>query len=336
MIASGPVTTIRRAFVCRARRTIQQLTIAVLIACAIITSPAAPVAATAPTKATVCGLTADETRAFRAADIVLIGEIHDNPAHHTKQACLVDAFATSKATDAPDAATTPTLVWEHIDATQAPALTAYLNTANPTAAGLANAVGWQKTGWPSWDMFAPIAEAALQNKLPMASGDAPRTQVRAVARGGLKALASDTIARIGLDSALPAPLQRDLLDELAASHCGLIPAEAFVTMADAQRYRDASLADALVTAMRKSGSAILVAGNGHVRSDRGVPWHLKRMAPNAEVFVVAQAETGDSAGYPNADATLTSERVDRTDPCIAMRKAFEARRSGKSSGAAKD
>ncbi|MEM1306694.1 MAG: ChaN family lipoprotein [Pseudomonadota bacterium] len=316
-------------------RTIQHVAIAVLITCMIVTWPAGPAAAAAPTDAPVCGLTADETRAFRAADIVLIGEIHDNPAHHTKQACLVDAFATSKAAAASDRANTPTLVWEHIDATQTPALAAYLSTANPTAESLGSAVGWEKTSWPAWDIFAPIAEAALRNKLPMASGDAPRAQVRAVARSGLKALSSDTIGRIGLNTALPEKLQRDLLDDLAASHCGLIPAAAFVTMADAQRYRDASLADALATAMRKSGSAILVAGNGHVRSDRGVPWHLKRMAPDAQVFVVAQAETGDSAGYPNAGATLTSQRVDRTDPCIAMRKAFEARRSGKSSGAAK-
>ena len=70
-----------------------------------------------------------------------------------------------------------------------------------------------------------------------------------------------------------------LASELAGSHCGALPAYRFPTMSLAQRYTDAHLAEALVKAAEKHGGAFLLAGNGHVRTDRGVPWYLRQLAP---------------------------------------------------------
>ena len=50
-------------------------------------------------------------------------------------------------------------------------------------------------------------------------------------------------------------------------------------MAAAQRYRDAHMADCPHRGSARHGSAILIAGNGHVRADRGVPWHIRQRAP---------------------------------------------------------
>ena len=66
-----------------------------------------------------------------------------------------------------------------------------------------------------------------------------------------------------------------LLTELEASHCGLMPKSAFGGMAVAQRFRDGNMASILADAAPGSGQVVLVAGNGHVRLDRGVPWYLK-------------------------------------------------------------
>src|SRR5690606_8492139 len=122
---------------------------------------------------------------------------------------------------------------------------------------------------------------------PILPGHPSRAEVRDVARRGLQALPADTATRLGLDVPLPAPLQSALRDELEASHCGLMPRSAFTNMALAQRYRDANLAASLVSAAIASGSAILFAGNGHVRRDRGVPWDLARMAPERKTLAVA-------------------------------------------------
>ena len=93
------------------------------------------------------------------------------------------------------------------------------------------------------------------------------------------ALTAEERAGLGLDTPLSAPLAEALNWELVDSHCGAMPPQAFGGMAAAQRYRDAHLADALLGAAARHGSAILIAGNGHVRSDRGVPWYIRLRTP---------------------------------------------------------
>ena len=162
-----------------------------------------------------------------------------------------------------------------------------------------------------------------------------RADVRDVARRGLHALPADTVARLGLDVPLPDPMAAALLDELEASHCGLMPRSAFANMATAQRYRDTHMAASLDAAASRHGAAILFAGNGHVRTDRGVPWDLTRMAPKRKVVVVAflEVEDGksdpggyvlrDPAGAPAADYVVLTPRAERPDPCEAMRAQFK-------------
>jgi uncharacterized iron-regulated protein len=134
---------------------------------------------------------------------------------------------------------------------------------------------------------------------------------------------------------LPEALGNALLDELDASHCGLMPRAAFTNMALAQRYRDAHMAAALSEAARTHGSAILLAGNGHVRTDRGVPWDLARLAPDRKVLAVAlmEIEEGvtnpaelvplDVQGRPAADFVVLTPRTSRPDPCEEMRARFK-------------
>src|SRR5690606_15252765 len=108
------------------------------------------------------------------------------------------------------------------------------------------------------------------------------------------------------------------------------------TMADAQRYRDAYMAHQLIDAAKTYQGAVLLAGNGHVRADRGVPWHLARMAPGKRVLVVlfeqATADGTETLAYasrdldgkPMADFVVVTPRVERPDPCLAMKKRFSA------------
>ena len=86
-------------------------------------------------------------------------------------------------------------------------------------------------------------------------------------------------ARLKLAQALPQPLLDTLASELEGSHCGMLPPTAIPGMSLAQRYTDAHLAEALVRAAGKHGGAFLLAGNGHVRTDRGVPWYVRQLAP---------------------------------------------------------
>jgi uncharacterized iron-regulated protein len=124
---------------------------------------------------------------------------------------------------------------------------------------------------------------------------------------------------------------RALLEELKLSHCGMLPESALAPMAEAQRFRDAHIADALLKALGEGAKGVLLAGNGHVRKDRGVPWYLSARAPGSRVATVMLVEVAadnedaasyvprDPSGAPAVDYIVFTPRAERGDPCAAMR-----------------
>jgi len=261
--------------------------------------------------------------------IVLLGEVHDNEAQHAFRGALIRTIAAKLADSKKQR---PALLFEHIRTDQAAALGP---PSTQDARELLERLEWDKSGWPASQLFLPLFEAAVAQDLPILPGHPARAEVRDVARKGLGALPADTVARLGLDVPLPETLGNALLDELEASHCGLMPRAAFGNMALAQRYRDAHMAAALADAARAHGSAILLAGNGHVRTDRAVPWYLARLAPDRKVLAVALMEVEDGAtdaaalvpldpqGRPAADFVVLTPRTSRPDPCEEMRARFK-------------
>jgi len=268
-------------------------------------------------------------RALGQGGIVLLGEVHDNPEHHrVRKDILWPRLArTASAPERPPAA-----VFEHIRTDQQPALDAFRARAARSrrllrAPDLLRALDWQSSGWPEGRIFHPLFDGALQAGMPIVPGDAPQGRVRALARGDLSGLGSEERARISAAEDLPPPLLAALAEELARSHCGALPASALPAMSLAQRYRDAHLADAALAGAERQGAAVLLAGNGHVRADRGVPWHLRRKAPGRLVrsVLLLEAEAGeteaaaylprDPNGRPAADYVLFTPRQHRPDPC---------------------
>jgi uncharacterized iron-regulated protein len=266
--------------------------------------------------------------------VLLLGEVHDNGAQHALRAALINDLAAALMQRRRPA---PALVFEHLRTNQAQALaTPHAGTdAREAAQDLMKRVEWDKSGWPAASLFLPIIEAAFANKLPILPGHPLQAEVRDVSMRGLQALPAETVTRLRLEQPLPDPLQNALLDELEASHCGLMPRTAFTNMAFAQRYRDAHLAASLEAAAAQYGSAILLAGNGHVRSDRAVPWDLARLAPGRKTMTVMLIETEDGqtdaasyvprdpSGKPAVDYVVLTPRAERPDPCEAMRARFK-------------
>lgn len=269
--------------------------------------------------------------------LLLLGEIHDSGVQHALRGYLIDAIAAEMAQQDKPA---PALVFEHIRTDQAAAFGEQVKptsreAARQAARDLLARLDWENSGWPPATLFLPIFEAAIAHRLPILPGHPTRAEVRDVARRGLSALPEGTVKQLGLDTPLPEPFANTLLDELEESHCGLMPRTAFTNMALAQRYRDAHLAARLAAAANQHGAAILLAGNGHVRTDRGVPWDLARLVPERKVLAVAfiEVEDGknDAAGYvprdpsgrPAYDYVILTPRTERADPCEAMRAQFK-------------
>ena len=240
---------------------------------------------------------------------------------------------------APTGELRPGAVFEHIRADQKDSIASFDDQASRSrrlwmASDLLDTLGWKDSGWPAAEMFHPLYDGALWAKMPVLAGDPPRERIKALARGDRSGLGEAELALVKLGEALPRPFVDALNEELVASHCGVMPASAFGSMNLAQRFRDAHLARALVDAAGANGAAFLLAGNGHVRTDRAVPWYVRRMAPGLKVVSVMLLEVDagpdDAASYPPrdpdgrsaADYVLFTPRTERPDPCQQMRERF--------------
>ncbi|HVY41542.1 MAG TPA: ChaN family lipoprotein [Hyphomicrobiaceae bacterium] len=265
--------------------------------------------------------------AMGRATFVLLGEVHDNPDAHALQGWAVSARAKRQPL--------PGVVFEHITTRQQSALDELdelkRSAGRPaTPDDLFRLLEWKKGSWPSEDVFAPLFSSVLAANVPIYPASPPREQVRAVARGDQSQLSEGERVRLQLDAPMPQDLEQSLATELRGSHCGAIPEQAIGPMAIAQRYRDAAFADAMLAAADKHGVALLIAGNGHVRTDRGVPWHLRARAPDKPIVSIMflEVEEGrldpdaylphDPAGKAAADFALFTPRVERGDPCEGM------------------
>lgn len=237
-----------------------------------------------------------------AQDVLILGEVHDNPAHHAAQAQAVAAFAPAA------------LVFEMIPPEAARRVTGGMR-GDPGA--LAEALGWNDLGWPDFGLYFPIIAAAPDAAIHGAL--VTRVEARAAMRDGVEAVFGDEAARYGLTVPLPAAEQAAREAAQMAAHCDALPEAVLPAMVEMQRLRDAVLARAVLRAVTATGGPVaVITGNGHARRDWGVPVYLARVAPDLSVEVVGQTEDGAPLSGV-FDRVLSAPGVDRPDPCDAFR-----------------
>lgn len=251
------------------------------------------------------------------ARFVLLGEKHDNPDHHVLQARLLRGMIL--------AGRRPAVVLEMLELAQQPDVDRYLQSSGATAAGFGAALNWQATSWPPFAEYRPVLEAAFSAKLPILAGNIAQETARALVKQGLAALPPERAVELRLDQPFPEGPAAELAEELRASHCGHLPERLIEPMALAQHARDSQMA-AVMHAHRESG-AVLIAGAGHVRRDRAVPYYLELAKPGAgaELLSVALQEVAHSVTDPSAyersvDFVWFTPRLSDEDPCAAFRK----------------
>ena len=253
------------------------------------------------------------------ARFVLLGERHDNPDHHRLQARAI--------TELIKAGRHPAIVLEMLEVEQQPAVDGYLAQSGARAAGFGAALGWEKTSWPPFSEYQPIFEAAFAGKLPIVAGNVAQADAKALVHRGVSALSAERAQQLRLDRAFPPELEAPLIDELRGSHCGQLPENLLAPMALAQHARDAQMAQALAGAPGNDG-AVLIAGGGHARLERAVPYYLAIDAPGATVVSIAFREVQhadrDAKSYAVDEGPFDylwfTPRQSDDDPCAAFHK----------------
>ncbi len=240
------------------------------------------------------------------ADIVIVGEVHDNPGHHRLQADLVDRIAPSA------------VVFEMLT----PAQAGVARESAAEGAELGAALGWEDAGWPDFAMYAPIFAAADAAGARVYGAAVPRDRVAEAMQTGLPAAFRGDAARYGLDANLD-PAEQEVREAgQMAAHCDALPEDMLPAMVSAQRLKDAAFARTTLQALRDTGGpVVVVTGNGHARTDWGIPRYIARAAPEARVVSLGQIEGSPSgADAPPFDVWRVTETIARPDPCAAFRE----------------
>lgn len=261
------------------------------------------------------------------ARFALLGEKHDNPDHHVIQARLLGVMIEQGRRSA--------VAFEMIEPSSASTLQQYLQGTHGDASGLGEALDWRNSGWPAWSMYHPIAEVAMNAGLLIVPANLLKSEARKVVREGLSVLGKHRLSAWTLDRPLPSDAQAALDEEMRASHCHQLPEEMIRGMSDAQRARDAAMASALIENEQPDG-AVLIAGNGHIRTDRGVPFYLAARRAGAKVVSVGVLEVERGLDKPEDYARLLgtarlpysfvffTPRVDEKDPCAQFHRGESA------------
>jgi uncharacterized iron-regulated protein len=241
---------------------------------------------------------ADALDSVPRAEVVILGEIHDNPTHHINQARAVFSLA-------PRA-----VVWEQLTAQAATRVPADLGDRD----GVARALGWADSGWPDFAMYYPIFVAARDAR--HYGAEVPRALARRAVTEGALAVMPDGP---GLSRTLPPEEQTLREAEQLAAHCNAMPGNLLPGMVQAQRLRDAYLAQAVFQALQDVGPPVaVITGSGHARTDWGVPAVLAAIAPDLAVLSVGQIEGLAPADAPY-DLWVVTDALPRADPCLAFR-----------------
>lgn len=252
-------------------------------------------------------------RRLRGDTIALLGEVHDN---RTQQQLRLEILKR-----AISAGWRPAIAMEQFDRERqgdidrARALRPL--DADYLIAQASEDHGKQSGSW-DWDYYRPYVALALDYRLPLLAANLSRSDAEKIVHQGYGAVFDAAAIRdLTLDRA-PTGLLSSQQKEVEEGHCHALPNELLPQMARAQLARDALMAAVLRS--HAANGVVLLAGDGHVRRDLGVPrWLAAATLPR--VLSVGFLERGVTDPPADAfDAVIVTEAAPRADPCAPLRR----------------
>ena len=239
------------------------------------------------------------------ADVLLLGEQHDAPAHQQLQRQTVQWLAARGALAA--------LALEMAEQGRS---TAGLPR-DASEADVQRALAWRDAGWP-WNTYRPVVMAAVRAGVPVLGANLPAARQREAMRDA------------ALDARLPPAALAEQQQRVRDGHCGLLPESQIGPMTRVQIARDIAMADTVRAARQPGRTVLLVAGNGHVHRALGVPLHLPPdlttkvlSAQSGQAQAAIDSEVTDTlpAHTSGADLLWPTPPVPPRDYCAELRRA---------------
>jgi uncharacterized iron-regulated protein len=236
--------------------------------------------------------------------VLLLGEVHDNAQGHKLR------FEELKRRVA--AGWRPVIAMEQFDRDKQPLL-------ESAQKGCLDASCLIKVmSGPRWDwqLYHPVIQLALDNHLPLMAANLSRGDASRVVRDGVaSSFDAATVAAYKLDKPLPADLRKAQEREISEGHCNMV-SDVMIGMVDAQVARDIWMAKLIRE--QQPRDVVLIAGNGHVRKDIGVPRWLNAVEPKLTVRAIGFVEPSQLR-LP-FDEVRKLEVQKRADPCAGLKR----------------
>lgn len=243
---------------------------------------------------------------LQGSAVVLLGEVHDNAEQHRLRLAVLRR--------ALHAGWRPAIAMEQFDADRQAEIDRARRERPGDARYLIEQASAGRRGW-EWAHYRPIVALALEFELPLLAANLPPSEAARLVRSDYAEVLGEARAReLGLVPPPSADWQAEQQRAVDAGHCGRLPAELLGGMARAQFARDAVMADTL----RRHGpqGTVLLAGNGHVRRDLGVPRWLNDLPPE-RLWAVGFVESPTTDTLAGAfDAVVVTAAAERdSDLC---------------------
>ncbi len=217
------------------------------------------------------------------ADVILFGEIHNDPIHHWLQLQLTKTLYAQKDTNL-------ILAGEMFEADDQIVLDEFL-------AGLLTDKNLDQEAklWPNYATdYAPIVNFARQKGLHFVASNVPRRYASLVSRQGLPILetlgdeAQAYLPPLPITVDMSLPGYKNMIDMMGGHgmHGGAMRAEHFV---QAQAIKDATMAHRILAAHTSGKQVLHFNGTYHSNNFEGIVWYLKQARPELKIATISAA-----------------------------------------------
>jgi len=194
-------------------------------------------------------------------DVILFGELHNNPIAHWLQLELSKAIAKDKSI---------ILGAEMLDSDNQNVLNNYLNN-KITLKELKT----QARLWPNYDTdYSPLVEFAKENKLPFIATNIPRVYANLVYKKDFKAL--DTLSQTEKNWIAPLPIVFDPELPTYKNILTMMGGHGSELLVKAQAIKDATMAHFILQNYKPNNTFIHFNGAYHSDDYEGILWYLKQ------------------------------------------------------------
>jgi uncharacterized iron-regulated protein len=198
------------------------------------------------------------------SQIVLIGETHDNPAHHWAQLQIIDALREKGAAVA--------IGLEMFRSDSQKALDQWV-------AGHISQQEFREIfhqNWVYWDMYSEIFKYAKSHNIPLVGLNLERDITSQVARGGFASLSKEQLRKLPVASCNVNPAYEQFIRRALGMHANGI---AFKNFCEAQLLWDMVMAENVVRFKKENPdyTFVLLAGKGHSWK-HGIPAQIRKQS----------------------------------------------------------